>query len=80
MKTLEEAFFGKRPDVSHFKIFGSSVFFHVTKDARKKLEPIVELGILVGYIDTPHNYWVFLPTSQRIVVCRDLKFDEQKAM
>ena len=80
MKTPEEAFSGKRPDVGHFKIFGSSVYFHVTKDARKKLELTVELGIFVGYIDTPHNYQVYLPTSQRIVICKDLKFDEQKAM
>ena len=63
MKTLEEAFFGKRPDVGHFKIFGSSVYFHVTKDARKKLVPTKKLGIFVGYINTPHNYRVYLPTS-----------------
>ena len=80
MKTPEEAFSGKRPDVGHFKIFGSSIYCHVTKDARKKLEPTAELGILVGYTDTPHNYQVYLPTSRRIMVCRDLKFDDQKAM
>ena len=80
MKTPKEAFSSKRPDVGHFKIFGSSVYCHVTKDARKKLEPTTELGILVGYTDTPHNYRVYLPTSQRTVVHRDLKFDEQKAM
>ena len=80
MKTPKEAFSGKRPDVVHFRIFGSSVYFHVTKDAWKKIEPTTELGILVGYTDTPHNYQVYLPTSKRIVVRRDLKFDEQKAM
>jgi len=52
----------------------------VTKDARKKLDPTAELGILVGYTDTPHNYRVFLPASKRTVVHRDLKFDEQRAM
>ena len=66
--------------MSHFKIFGSSVYFHVTKDSRKKLDPTAELGILVGYTDTPHNYRVFLPTSQRIMVSRDMKFHEKKAM
>ena len=70
----------KRLDVSHLRIFGSSVFFHVTKDAWKKIEPTTEFGILVGYTDTPHNYWVYLPTSWRTVVRKDLKFDEQKAM
>eukprot|EP00253_Pinus_taeda_P006173 PITA_06173 len=80
MKTPMEAFSEKRPDVSDFRIFGSSVYCHVTKDARKQLDPIAELGILVGYTDTPHNYRVFLPTSQTTMVRRDLKFDEKKAM
>ena len=80
MKKPEEALFDKRPDVGHFRIFGSSIYCHVTKDAQKKLEPETELGIFVGYTDTPHNYWVYFPTSQRIVVRRDLKFDEKKAM
>eukprot|EP00253_Pinus_taeda_P035537 PITA_35537 len=62
MNTLEEAFFGKRPDVGHLRIFGSSVYCHVTKDARKKLEPTTDLGIFVGYTDTPHNYQVYLAT------------------
>ena len=75
-----EVFSWKRPDVSHFRIFGSPVFCIVTKDARKKLDPIAELGILMGYTDTPHNYRVYLATSQRIVVRRDLKFDEHNAM
>jgi len=33
MKTLVEALSGKRLDASHFRIFGSSFYFHVTKDA-----------------------------------------------
>ena len=55
MSTPEEAFIGKKPDVSHFKIFSSYVYVHVTKDARKKLEPTAEVGIFFGYIETPHN-------------------------
>ena len=49
MSTPEEAFTDKKPDVSHFKIFGSFVYVHVTKDTKKKLEPIAEVGIFVGY-------------------------------
>jgi hypothetical protein len=48
MSTPEEAFTSKKPDVSHFKNFGSSVYLHVTKDSKKKLEPTVEVGIFVG--------------------------------
>jgi hypothetical protein len=59
MSTLEEAFTGNNPDVSHFKNFGSSIYVHVTKDAKKKLEPTAEVGIFLGYTETPHNYRVF---------------------
>ena len=37
ISTPEKAFSGKKLDVSYFKIFASSIYFHVTKDSRKKL-------------------------------------------
>ena len=80
MSTPEEYFTGKKPNVSHFKIFGSSVYVNVTKNARKKLKPIAEVGIFVGYTETPHNYPVYLPNSRMTVVRRDIKFNEEKAM
>ena len=80
MRTLEEAFTGRKPDVSHFNIFGSYVYVHVTKDARKKLEPTAEVGIFVGYTETTHNYHVYFPNIRMTVVRRDIKFDKEKAM
>ena len=68
MSTPKEAFSSKKPDISHLKIFGSPVYIHVTKDARKKLEPTTEVGIFVGYTDTPHNYHVYFPDSRKTVV------------
>ena len=68
MSTPEESFTSKKPDVTHFNIFGSSVYVHVTKNARKKLELIVEVGIFVGYTETPHNYCVYFPNNRMIVV------------
>ena len=53
---------------------------HVTKDARKNLESTVEIRIFVGYTETPHNYCVHFPNNRVIVVRRDIKFDEGKAM
>jgi hypothetical protein len=64
MSTHEEDFIGKKPDLSHFKIFGSSVYVHVTKDSRKKLEPTTTVGIFVGYRETPHNYHVYLMNNK----------------
>jgi hypothetical protein len=53
---------------------------HVTKDARKKLELTAEVGIFVGYIETPHNYRVYFPNSKMIFMQQDIKFDEGKSM
>ena len=80
MSTPEEAFTGKKPIVSHFNIFGSSIYVHVTKNVKKKLEPTTEFGIFVGYTETPHNYRVYLPNSKMTVMRRDIKFNEGKAM
>ena len=46
MITLEEVFSGRKPYVSYLRIFGASVYYHVSKDSRKKLKPTTELGVL----------------------------------
>jgi len=73
-------FLRKKPEVEHFHIFYSSVYYHVNKYAWKKLEPIYELGIFVGYTNTTHNYRVYLPTNRMTLVHRDVKFDEENSM
>ena len=37
-KTPEEMFTGKKPEVSHLKIFGCPVFVHIPKEKRTKLD------------------------------------------
>ena len=78
MSTPEEAYSGKRPDISQLWIFGSPVYMHVTKDARRKLDPTTEVGIFVGYTDTPHNYRVYLSDSRKTVVRRISNFRRRK--
>ena len=68
MSAPEEAFTSKKLDFSHFNIFGSSVYVHVTKNARKKLEPTTEVGTFLGYTKAPHNYCVYFPNSRMTVV------------
>jgi hypothetical protein len=80
MSTPKEDFTGKNLDVSHFLIFGSFVYVHVTKDAKKKLESTAEVGIFVGYTETPHNYCVSFPNSKMTAMRRDIKFNEGKVM
>ena len=66
--------------MSHFIIFGASFYYHVSKNLRKKLEPTIELGVFVGYIETPHDFEVYLNSLRMIAVRRDVKLNEEKAM
>jgi len=60
--TLEEDFSGRKLDVSHFRIFGAYVYYHVSKESRKKLKPTTYLGVFVSYIEAPCNYRVCFPS------------------
>ena len=79
-KTLEEVFTGTRLDVSHIQIFGSVCYFHVHADNRKRLDPYGEKGLLVGYSDISKEYRVYFPARRRIIVSRDVQFDEDRAL
>ena len=57
-KTLEEAFTGVKPDVSHPRIFGCSVYIHVPKEKRSKLEPSGKKETFVGYSETSKAYQI----------------------
>ena len=48
LKTPEEVFIGKKPDLSHFRIFGCPVYFHVPKEKRSKLGASGKKGNLHG--------------------------------
>ena len=52
----------------HFRIFEGSVYFHVSKESRKNLESTIELGVFVGYRETPHNYHVYFSSLRMTVV------------
>jgi len=43
------AWTGKKPDQFHTRIFGSTVYAHIPKIQRKKLEPKTKRLIFVGY-------------------------------
>lgn len=78
--TPKEAFYGRNLDVSHFQNFGATMYFHVSKDSRMKLEPTTKIAVFLRYIDTPHNYRVYVPSLSVTVVRRDVKFYEDKDM
>ena len=59
---LEEDFFGKKLDVSHFRIFDCLNYSHVPSEKRTKLDPTVEKGIFVGYNETSKAFRIYVPS------------------
>ena len=77
--TPEETFSGKKPDVGHFRIFGCLTYSYVPKESRNKLEPTADKGIVVGYNETSKAYQICIPAKKKVVVRRDVKFEEERA-
>jgi hypothetical protein len=75
-KTPEEMFYGKKPEVSHLKIFGCLVFVHISKEKRSKLDPLGKKGIFFRYCEVSKAFRIYIPGYHHIEIIRDVTFDE----
>ena len=55
-KTPEEVFFGKKPEFIHLRIFNCSVYIHIPKEKRTKIDRSGKKGIFVGYSKSSKAY------------------------
>ena len=76
-KTPEEVFTSKKLAVDHMRIFGTSVYIHVPKEKRAKLEPSRKKGIFASYNDSSKAYRIYVPGQRYIEVSRDVIFHEE---
>ena len=79
-KTLEEMFTGKKPEVSHLKIFSCPVYVHIAKEKRTKLDPYGKKGIFVGYYEVSKAFRIYIPRFHHIEISRIVAFDEEAAL
>lgn len=77
-KTPYEALRNRKPNLSHLRVFGCICYARTEKAGRKKLDnrsrALVHLGTELG----SKSYRLFDPITKRIVVSRDVVFDECK--
>lgn len=74
--TPYELWTGKKPDLSHMKIFGAAAFVHIPDQLRRKLDAKSKKMFLVGYQRESTNYRLYDPVGQKITVSRDVNFKE----
>ena len=58
------------------KLFGCLCFTHVPDAKREKLDQKAEYGVFVGYSSLSKGYRIYQPLTEKIIVSRDVKYDE----
>ena len=76
-KTPYELMYGKKPDVSSVRVFGSLAYVHVKKDKRKGFSPHMEKAIFIGYPPQFKGWEFYNPVTKKYVVSDRADFDER---
>ena len=77
-KTPFETWYGYKPSLKNFKVFGCLCFTYVPQIKRDKLDKKAEPGIFVGYSSVSKAYRVFQPHTRKILISRDVYFMENE--
>jgi hypothetical protein len=74
-----EAWYGKKPRISHLRVWGCPAFVHIPKEKRNKLVSRAWEGVFVGYKEDTTKIWeIWDPRSQRLIDARFVLFNETK--
>jgi hypothetical protein len=69
--------FGEVPSLTHLRVFGSRVFYHIPSELRNKLQPKSKEGTFVGYDQLNRAYRIIPKENPRkVILSRDVIFDE----
>jgi hypothetical protein len=60
-KTPQEVWTGKRPSLTHLKVFGCEAYVHVPKENRSKIDKKVGKCIFIGYKYGLKGYKIWNP-------------------
>ncbi|MCO5551291.1 hypothetical protein L7F22_004790 [Adiantum nelumboides] len=71
-----QAYYGRKPTVSHFRVFGCSAFVHIPKEKRQKLDFKSRKSLFLGYSAESDAYRLYDLDTRTTTVSRDVVFDE----
>jgi hypothetical protein len=71
-----EAWTSHKPNVTHFRIFGSHACAHIPSEKRKALNPQSTPCIFVGYPNDVKVYRLIDPSTDRLIIERSVQFEE----
>ena len=64
--------------MDHFKVFGSIAYALNQSQNRDKFDEKGHKYVFVGYSDESKGYWLLNPTTNQLVISRDVVFDEME--
>jgi hypothetical protein len=77
-KSPQEVWTGKKPSLTHLKVFGYDAYVHVPKENGSKLDKKDEKCIFIGYKDGLKGYNIWNPETKKVVYSRDVVNKEMK--
>lgn len=77
-KTPYEAWHGRKPNIHHLRTFGCVAYAKVTKPNQGKLADRSVKTVMLGYEPGSKAYRLYDPSSKKVIVSRDVVFDESK--
>lgn len=72
-----ELWHGKKPNISHMRIFGSPAYVFIPDAERQKLDPKAEKGIYVGECENQKASRIYIEDTGRTIISRHIKVYEQ---
>ncbi|MBO1694889.1 hypothetical protein, partial [Bacteroides uniformis] len=75
-KTPHEVWTGKKPSISHLRVFGCDAYVHVPKEKRTKLDNKSKRCIVIGYKDGLKGSKIWNPETRKVVYNQDVVFRE----
>jgi hypothetical protein len=72
-----EAWSRRKPSVYHLRVFRSIGYTHIPDQERSKLDDKSKRYIFIGYDANSKGCKLYNPSSDKIVISRDVEFDEE---
>ena len=71
-----EVLFGRKPNLSYLRVFGSRCWYTIFRRDIDKLDSRAHEGIMIGYARGIRGYKIWDLKEEKVVATRDVRFDE----
>ena len=74
-----EAWYGRRHNLAHLRVWGCVAYARVPKETRRKLDANAQRYAFVGYTNSTKQYKLYDPVKRKVTLSRDVEFEERRS-